>query len=70
MRLSGVGETTAMALVAMISNGHDFKCGRQLAAWLGHLRGQYSSGGKARLGHITKAGDPYLRSLVGPAEFI
>jgi len=64
MRLSGVGETTATALVAMIGNGHDFKCGRQLAAWLGLVPGQYSSGGKARLGRITKAGDPYLRSLL------
>ena len=64
MRLNGVGETTATALVAMIGNGHDFKCGRQLAAWLGLVPGQYSSGGKARLGHITKAGDPYLRSLL------
>ena len=37
---------------------------RQLSAWLGLVPGQYSSGGKARLGHITKAGDPYLRSLL------
>lgn len=64
MRLSGVGETTATALVAMIGNGHDFKHGRQLAAWLGLVPGQYSSGGKTRLGRITKAGDPYLRSLL------
>jgi transposase len=64
MRLSGIGETTATALVAMIGNGHEFKNGRQLCAWLGLVPGQYSSGGKARLGHITKAGDPYLRSLL------
>jgi transposase len=64
MRLNGVGETTATALVAMIGNGHEFKNGRQLCAWLGLVPGQYSSGGKARLGHITKAGDPYLRSLL------
>jgi transposase len=64
MRLAGVGETTATALLAMIGNGHEFKCGRQLAAWLGLVPGQYSSGGKARLGRITKAGDPYLRSLL------
>ena len=64
MRLSGVGETTATALLAMIGNGHDFKHGRQLAAWLGLVPGQYSSGGKTRLGRITKAGDPYLRSLL------
>ncbi|NWP47849.1 transposase, partial [Escherichia coli] len=35
MQLSGVGETTATALLAMIGNGHDFSCGRQFAAWLG-----------------------------------
>ena len=64
MRLSGVGETTATALLAMIGNGHEFKHGRQLAAWLGLVPGQYSSGGKTRLGRITKAGDPYLRSLL------
>jgi transposase len=64
MRLSGVGETTATCLLAMIGNGHDFDCGRQFAAWLGLAPGQYSSGGKARLGRITKAGDPYLRSLL------
>lgn len=64
MRLSGVGPTTATALLAMIGNGHEFKCGRQFAAWLGLVPSQYSSGGKARLGHITKAGDPYIRSLL------
>jgi transposase len=64
MRLSGVGPTTASAVVAMIGNGHEFKCGRQFAAWLGLTPGQYSSGGKTRLGRITKAGDAYLRSLL------
>jgi transposase len=60
----GMGETTATALVAMVGNAHDFDCGRQFAAWLGLVPGQYSSGGKARLGRITKAGDAYLRSLL------
>lgn len=64
MRLGGVGETTATCLLAMIGNGHEFDCGRQFASWLGLVPGQYSSGGKARLGRITKAGDPYLRSLL------
>ena len=64
MRLHGVGETTATAIVAMVGNGHEFACGRQFAAWLGLVPGQYSSGGKTRLGHITKAGDGYLRSLL------
>ncbi len=64
MRLSGVGETTATALLATVGNGHDFRCGRQFAAWRGPVPGQYSSGGKARLGRITKTGDPYLRTLL------
>jgi transposase len=64
MQMPGVGPTTASALVAMIGNGGDFKCGRQFAAWLGLVPGQYSSGGKTRLGYITKAGDPYLRTLL------
>jgi transposase len=64
MQLNGVGATTATAVVAMIGNGHEFRCGRQFAAWLGLTPGQYSSGGKTRLGRITKAGDGYLRSLL------
>ena len=51
-------------MVAMVGRGQEFKCGRQLAAWLGLVPGQYSSGGKQRLGRITKAGDPYLRMLL------
>jgi len=64
MQLTGVAETTASALAATIGRGQDFRCGRQLAAWLGLVPGQYSSGGKQRLGRITKAGDPYLRMLL------
>ncbi|RZI79477.1 MAG: IS110 family transposase [Pseudomonas sp.] len=64
MKLCGIGETTASAIVAMVGNGHEFSCGRQFAAWLGLTPGQYSSGGKSRLGRITKAGDSYLRSLL------
>src|ERR1700741_2109146 len=64
MQLPGVGPTTATALVAMIGRGHEFRCGRQLSAWLGLVPGQYISGGKQRLGRITKAGHPYLRMLL------
>ena len=64
MQLSGIGSTTASALVSTIGNARDFKNGRQLAAWLGLVPGQYSSGGKTRLGGITKAGDGYLRTLL------
>ena len=64
MERPGIGPITASALVASIGNGHDFKNGRQVAAWIGLTPGQHSSGGRARLGHITKAGDSYLRSLL------
>ena len=74
MRLRGLGETTATApatatatataMLAMVGNGHEFKSGRQFAAWLGFVPSQYSSGDKARLGRITKAGDAYLRTLL------
>ena len=60
----GIGPITASALVATVGNGHDFKNGRQFAAWLGFVPRQYSTGGKTRLGHITKRGDPYLRTLL------
>jgi transposase len=64
MKLAGVGPTTATTIVAMIGNANEFSSARQFAAWLGLVPGQYSSGGKTRLGHITKAGDGYLRSLL------
>jgi transposase len=64
MQLAGIGELTATAIVSTVGNGHDFGCARSFSAWLGLVPGQYSSGGKQRLGRITKAGDAYLRSLL------
>lgn len=64
MQLPGIGPTTASALLASLGGGHEFANGRQVAAWIGLVPGQYSSGGKSRLGRITKAGDHYLRSLL------
>ena len=64
MRLMGVGEVSATAIVATVGNAAEFDSGRQFAAWLGLVPGQYSSGGKTRLGSITKAGDAYLRGLL------
>jgi transposase len=64
MRLMGVGEVTATAIVASVGNASEFHSARQFAAWLGLVPGQYSSGGKTRLGGITKAGDAYLRGLL------
>lgn len=61
---NGIGPMTASALVATVGNGRDFKNGRQFAAWLGLVPRQYSTGGKTRLGHITKRGDAYLRTLL------
>ena len=62
--IPGVGVITATALVATIGDASQFHSGRQLAAWLGRVPRQYSSGGKARLGRISKRGDGYLRRLL------
>ena len=62
--LTGVGELTASALLATVSSPRDFKNGRQMAAWTGLVPRQNSSGGKQRLGVITKRGDSYLRGLL------
>ena len=55
---------SALAIVATVGNARDFRSGRQFAAWLGLTPHQHSSGGKARLGTITKRGDAYLRTLL------
>lgn len=60
-QLSGVGTLTASAVVATISHAGDYRNGRQLAAWAGLVPRQHSSGGKSRLGKITKRGDSYIR---------
>jgi transposase len=60
----GIGPITASAIVASIGDAHDFKNGRQFSAWLGLVPKQHSTGGKARLGHITRRGDTYLRTLL------
>ena len=62
--IPGVGVITATALVATIGDASQFHSGRQLAAWLGLVPKQYSSGGKERLGRISKRGDGYLRKLL------
>jgi transposase len=62
--LSGVGPLTASAVVATVGNAHDYRNGRQFAAWLGLVPCQYSSGGKRKLGSITRRGDAYLRALL------
>ena len=59
-----VGVITATALVATIGDGSQFKSGRHLSAWLGLVPRQHSSGGKSRLGRISKRGDGYIRRLL------
>lgn len=60
----GIGPIIASALSATITDPRVFKSGRELAAWIGLVPRQNSSGGKNRLGSITKQGDPYLRRLL------
>jgi len=62
--IPGVGPRVATALVASIADPKAFRSGRQMAAWIGLVPKQNSSGGKDRLGGVTKAGDRYLRSLL------
>src|SRR5437868_3925488 len=61
--IPGIGPITASALVASIGDAKVFKNGRQLAAWLGLVPRQHSSGGKNTLLGISKRGDVYLRTL-------
>jgi len=62
--IPGVGPITATALVASIGDARSFSSGRQLAAWLGLVPRQHSSGGKPVLLGISKRGDVYLRTLL------
>lgn len=63
-QLIGVGALTASAVVASVVDFKQFKNGAQFGAWLGLTPKQNSSGGKTRLGGITKRGDTYLRTLL------
>jgi transposase len=62
--IPGIGPLTASALVASIGDAKGFASGRQLAAWLGLVPRQHSSGGKSLLLGISKRGDSYLRRLL------
>ncbi len=61
--LPGVGPALATALVASVADPKAFRSGRDFSAWIGLVPKQNSSGGKDKLGSITKQGDRYLRSL-------
>ncbi len=62
--IPGIGVLNATALVAAVGNGQAFARGRDLAAWLGLVPRQVTTGGKARLVGITKRGNKYLRKLI------
>jgi transposase len=64
MTIPGIGPVSATALAASVTDPHQFRSGRQFAAWLGLTPLQKSSGGKERLGRISKMGDKYLRKLL------
>jgi transposase len=62
--IPGIGPLSASALVASIGDARAFSNGRQLAAWMGLVPRQHSSGGKTKILGISKRGDTYLRGLL------
>ncbi len=64
MTIPGIGPIGASAFASSVADPHQFRSGREFAAWLGLTPRQNSSGGKERLGSITKMGDRYLRRLL------
>jgi len=64
MEIPGVGPLLASAFVASVADPQVFKTGRDLAAWIGLVPRQNSSGGKERLGGISRAGNQYLRQML------
>ena len=62
--IPGIGPIAATALVATVGNARSFTSGRHFAAWIGLVPKQHSTGGKERLGGISKRGDAYLRKLL------
>ncbi len=64
LAIEGIGPISASALVAAVGDATQFANGRDTAGWLGLVASQHSSGGKERLGHISKRGDTYLRTLL------
>ena len=64
MTIPGIGELGATALVAAVADPRDFRKGRDLAAWIGLVPRQYTTGGNPRLLGISKQGNPYLRRLL------
>lgn len=63
-QIPGIGLLTATAAIATMGDASAFKSGREFCAWLGLVPSQTGSGGKVRLGSISKRGDTYLRTLL------
>ncbi|MFA0605140.1 IS110 family transposase [Vibrio amylolyticus] len=64
MSVPGVGEHSATAIVATVSDGKQFGSSRQFAAWIGLVPRQYSTGGHVHLGRISKRGEKHIRTLL------
>jgi transposase len=62
--IAGIGPITASAFVATVGDVKSFKNARQVSAWLGRVPRHEGTGGKARLGRISKRGDVYLRTML------
>lgn len=64
IEIEGLGPISASAIVTAVGDAKQFKNGRDMAAWIGLVPTQHSSGGKEKLGGISKRGDKYLRTLL------
>lgn len=64
MKIEGIGPITATAIVASVQHMNEFKSGRHFSAWVGLTPRQNTTGGKQKLGSITKKGNIYLRTLL------
>lgn len=64
LKIPGVGDMTATAVVAAVGDAKDFQNGRNFSAWLGLTPRQHTTGGKVCLGRISKRGDKYIRKLL------
>jgi transposase len=62
--IPNIGPITASAIRSIVGDIRQFRTGREFSAWIGLVPRQYSSGGKTRLGHITRGGNHYLRKLM------
>jgi transposase len=62
--IPGIGPINATLMAATVPDARQFRSGREFAAWIGLVPKERSSGGKQRLGHISKRGNPYMRRLL------